>query len=632
MRTIRLVDTTHTLKMPIGKGRRFVRSIRQIFFSLPTRYKLSLISGIFVSITVCILILSNTGLTILSNVRAYTTGEGLWSKGQKDAVYHLLRYAHNHDEAEYDAFLTAIAVPLGDHQARVELDKPEPDMAVVYEGFIQGGNHPEDVAGMANLFLRFRNQRHMSEAIDIWAEGDELVFELIDLAEAVRAEVVSGDPDEAQIAYLLEEIDRVSLALRPLEDRFSAVLGEGGRWMHRMLITITTAVAVFLLTIGCLLSWWLLHHVRVTQEKYRHLFETANDAIVLADAHTGALLDANQKAEELWGMPRQELLTMHQSELHPAEDRERYRVNFQRAAQGQPVENGNMFILRADGSTVPVVVSASLTELNGQRVLQGIFHDISERKQMEESLRQTQKLQSLGVMAGGLAHDFNNMLSTILMRNELALRQIKSGKPDVANLEKSLAVTQQAIDLTGKMLAYSGQGHFTLTPVDLNEVITARLSFLKSAVSDHASITLRLAPQLPSIELDLNQVNQLLLNLVTNSVEAIEEAGHQGAITLATARCQIDEAGTVITAAGYPLLPGCYVQLSVVDDGVGMDEETAAHIFDPFYSKRFVGRGLGLPVVLGIMRGHGGGVRVTSEPGQGATVDLYFPCVDDDLN
>jgi PAS domain S-box-containing protein len=599
---------------------------KRYFLLLPNRYKLSLIIGIFVSITICVLLLANMGLSILSTVRAYTTGEGLWSKGQKDAVYHLARYAHSHDEAEYQAFWDAIAVPLGDHQARVELEKPEPDLAIVYEGFVQGGNHPDDVAAMATLFRRFRNQRHLSEAIDIWAEGDELIFELIDLAEKIHAEVESGAVDEARMASLLAEVDRVNLELRPLENQFSRVLGEGGRWMHRTLISVTTAVAVLLLTLGCLLSWWLLHFVRVAQEKYHHLFETANDAILLADAQTGVILDANQKAEELWGMPRQQLLGMHQRELHPEEGGNKYEDRFAQAARGQRLEVEDMYVRRADGSTVPVVISASLTEVNGQRVLQGIFHDISERQQMEENLRHTQKLQSLGAMAGGLAHDFNNMLSTILMRNELALRQSEDGQLNRANLEKSLAVTQQAIDLTGKMLAYSGQGHFELKPVDLNQVVADRLSMLTTAVSNRATISLQLAPQLPPIRADLSQINQLLLNLIINSAEAIEEMAHQGTITIATAQRQVTESESVATVTEYPLPPGAYVQLTIADDGMGMDEETAVRIFDPFYSQKFVGRGLGLPVVLGIMRGHQGGIQVTSSPGKGTTVDLYFPC------
>jgi PAS domain S-box-containing protein len=599
---------------------------KRYFLLLPNRYKLSLIIGIFVSITICVLLLANMGLSILSTVRAYTTGEGLWSKGQKDAVYHLVRYAHSQDEAEYQAFWDAIAVPLGDHQARVELEKPDPDLAVVYEGFVQGGNHPDDVAAMATLFRRFRNQRHLSEAIDIWTEGDEMIFELIDLAEEIHAEVESGAVDEARMASLLAEVDRINLELRPLENQFSRVLGEGGRWMHRTLISVTTAVAILLLTLGCLLSWWLLHFVRVAQEKYHHLFETASDAILLADTQTGVILDANQKAEELWAMPRHQLLGMHQKDLHPDDAGNKYEERFAQAARGQRLEVEDMYVKRADDSTVPVVISASITEVNGQRVLQGIFHDISERQQMEENLRHTQKLQSLGAMAGGLAHDFNNMLSTILMRNELALRQSKDGQLNTANLEKSLAVTQQAIDLTGKMLAYSGQGHFELKLVDLNQVVTDRLSMLTTAVSNRATIRLQLTPQLPPVRADLSQINQLLLNLIINSAEAIEEMAHQGTITIATARRQVTENESVATVTEYPLPSGAYVQLTIADDGVGMDEETAVRIFDPFYSQKFVGRGLGLPVVLGIMRGHQGGIQVTSSPGKGTTVDLYFPC------
>jgi PAS domain S-box-containing protein len=603
-----------------------MKHLKHYFLLLPSGYKLSLIVGIFVIITLCILLLANMSFSILSSVRAYTTGEGLWSKAQKDAVYHLVRYANSHDVAEHENFLEAITVPLGDHQARLELEKPDPDLDLVYEGFMLGGNHPDDVAGMATLFRRFRYERHLSEAIKIWAAGDKLIFELIDLGEQLHTEIESETPDEARIAQLLSEIDRVNEELRPLEDRFSQVLGEGARWMHGTLVVVLTVVTALLLSLGCLLAWWLLYHVQAAQEKYRHLFETANDAILLADAQTGIILDANPKAEELWGMSRLNLLGLHQTDLHPDQGQQRYQARFAQAAQGERLEVEDMYIKRADHSRVPVVISASLSQLNGQRVVQGIFHDISERKQIEENLRHTQKLQSLGAMAAGLAHDFNNMLSTILIRNELALRQIKTGQPDAQNIEKTLVVTQQAIDLTGKMLAYSGQGHFQLQRVGLNQVITDYLPLLTTAVAHRATLTWQLAPHLPVIEADLAQLHQLLLNLVVNGAEAIEEAGHQGSVSIVTSRCQLTEAETVANATGEKLPSGDYVQVIIEDDGVGMDEETADHIFDPFYSKKFIGRGLGLPVVLGIMRGHKGGIQVISSPGAGTTVTLYFPC------
>ncbi len=149
---------------------------RALFLSLPASRKLIIVLWLFLLVVICLLILSYEIIGSLSSLRAYVEGEGLWSKAQKQAVHNLVRYASSHSEQDFRAYENALQTPLGDRKARLELEKPSPDLKIVYDGFIQGRNSPDDVAGMATLFRRFHNQKHMSAAISIWMEGDSLIL------------------------------------------------------------------------------------------------------------------------------------------------------------------------------------------------------------------------------------------------------------------------------------------------------------------------------------------------------------------------------------------------------------------------------------------------------------------------
>ncbi|HLA77940.1 MAG TPA: PAS domain S-box protein [Vicinamibacteria bacterium] len=263
-----------------------------------------------------------------------------------------------------------------------------------------------------------------------------------------------------------------------------------------------------------------------------------------------------------------------------------------------------------------------------------VKEDISARKQAEEALRQSeerlrqaQKREAIARLAGGVAHHFNNLLAAVLGRISLAREGLAPDSRARQHLDKALEAGDRAADLARQMLAYSGRGHFQLRPVDLSRVVQESLALLAAAVPSQTQLETALAPDLPAVRADLGQMQQLLMNLTINGAEAI--GPKVGTVRLATGRLQLGaESDRYTQHTQEALSPGAYVCLEVADDGEGMDQATMERIFDPFFSTKFVGRGLGLAAVLGIVRGHRGGIEVVSVPGQGATVRVVLPATE----
>ena len=255
--------------------------------------------------------------------------------------------------------------------------------------------------------------------------------------------------------------------------------------------------------------------------------------------------------------------------------------------------------------------------------LVGISRETTQLKQAEESLRQTQKLESLGVLAGGIAHDFNNLLTAILGNLDLAIDQLPPGSRVVPYLENAEKTTLKASELTKQMLAYSGKGHFVVKPQDLNRLVAEMTHLLKISIAKNAILEYRLAPDLPAIEGDSAQIQQVVMNLVTNASDAIED--REGCITLTTRVQDLSQEDLDTTLPTLRLEPGRYVILEVTDTGCGMSPEVLERIFDPFYTTKVTGRGLGLSAMLGILRGHHAGIEIRSREGAGSTFRVSFP-------
>jgi two-component system cell cycle sensor histidine kinase/response regulator CckA len=247
----------------------------------------------------------------------------------------------------------------------------------------------------------------------------------------------------------------------------------------------------------------------------------------------------------------------------------------------------------------------------------------AEREQMQSKLLQTQKLESLGVLAGGIAHDFNNLLTGILGNAGLALLRLEASSPARECIQRVIGASERAAELTRQMLAYAGKASFEIRPISLSEHILETTHHLTATISKKVSFDLRLGDGLPAVEVDPAQIQQLAMNLIINAAESCGDG--PGTVMVSTRQTNVEKGQHEQWFTGETLSPGCYVCLEVQDSGCGMDEETVAKIFDPFFSTKFTGRGLGLSTVLGIVRAHRGSLQVKSSPGQGSTFKVLLP-------
>src|SRR6266567_2514784 len=362
----------------------------ELFQRLPIARKLLVIVGIFVAIVICVFGLGVLRSEILSGVRAYIGGEGLWSKAEKRAVLSLTQYSVTHAESDYQQYLAEIAVPLGDKRARLELQRPSPDTSLVREGLIRGGNSPEDVDTMSSLVRRFGRIGYMARAISIWTEGDRYIDQLCSLADDLQREINSTRPDAQKILHITAQVAAVDASVTPLEDEFSSTLSQGARWINRVLSDVTLLTSALLLLIGIGLSSIVLKQIRDSEEKYRNLINTANDAILVIDAETRIVLEANNKAAEMLGMPEHRLVGMPESRLYPANDGQTRRQILIPTIEGT-ARSRELEFLRSDGTHVPVEVSASATELSGRLAVLGIFRDTRDRMEAAAILRRSEE-------------------------------------------------------------------------------------------------------------------------------------------------------------------------------------------------------------------------------------------------
>jgi two-component system CheB/CheR fusion protein len=253
-----------------------------------------------------------------------------------------------------------------------------------------------------------------------------------------------------------------------------------------------------------------------------------------------------------------------------------------------------------------------------------VCEEVTEKKLSEERLRQTAKLESLGVLAGGIAHDFNNLLTGILGNASLLAADMPADAPGIHLVQGVVQAGERAADLTRQLLAYAGKGRFVVQPLNVSSTVRDIAGLLEISRGGNVELQLNLDPDLPDIEADRGQLQQIVMNLVINGSEAIGE-GTTGTVTITTSLEVIGDLSTMVGFSPRPVEPGSYVSIEVRDTGCGMDAATRARIFDPFFTTKFMGRGLGLSAVLGIIGSHGGGMKVSSVPGQGSVFQVLLP-------
>lgn len=363
---------------------------------------------------------------------------------------------------------------------------------------------------------------------------------------------------------------------------------------------------------------------------YELLFELLPCSVVLIDTN-GHLLDANPSFCRQIGFARTELIGVHVSRFS-RDSTETIQENLRRLLNGEVLQH-SVSNIRKDGSLRHYELrETAITLRDGTRAILAISDDVTDRRQAEQEkltierqLLHTEKLQSLGVMASGIAHLFNNLLGATLGNIDLARLELPPSSPVHAYLEGAVKATRSAADLTRQMMAFSGHSRLALHPLSLNDTIRQMLDLLKVSMPARGVLEVELATNLPRIEADAGQIHQLLINLVTNAAEALPRG--TGSITISTRMLRQTQPALTEGVWQGQLQAGDWVALEVRDTGSGMDASTQARLFEPFFTTKFLGRGLGMAAVLGIVRAHRGAIQILSTPGSGTAVTSFFPAL-----
>jgi PAS domain S-box-containing protein len=372
-------------------------------------------------------------------------------------------------------------------------------------------------------------------------------------------------------------------------------------------------------------AWGLFHELEqrlvAAERRFRALIDHAIDAFEIIDPETGRLLDVNERACAARGYTRDEYLALSSPEIDPrVAERSWEKTRDEVRRLGTYVFESEH--RRKDGSLFPVEVNATYIRLERDYVL-AVVRDITETKRLEEQLRQSQKMEAVGRLAGGVAHDFNNIFGIVIGYGDIVLRRL--GNDDVLRpkMEQILKAAERAAALTRQLLAFGRKQVLQPRILDLNVVVSEMEDMLRRLIGEDVVLVTTLGPGLGSVEADQGQLQQVILNLAVNARDAMPDGGQ---LRIETRNVDVDEE----CAARFPLMkPGRYVMLAMTDTGVGMDADTRTRIFEPFFTTRELGKGtgLGLSSVYGIVQQSGGSIYVDSNVGVGTSFSLYLPRV-----
>jgi PAS domain S-box-containing protein len=363
--------------------------------------------------------------------------------------------------------------------------------------------------------------------------------------------------------------------------------------------------------------------LRESEERYRDLFDNASDLVCMA-APDGALLYVNQAWQGGTGYGEDEIGKMKLLDIVHPDSRERYSQVLEQVLKGERLDHVELIFVPKAGTPITVEGNLSCTFKDGQpSVIRGIYRDITERKRVEEHLRRAERMQAAGKLAGGVAHEVNNMMTGVIGFSEFLLRSLEPDDSRRADVEEVIKAGTRAADVTRQLLAFTRQQFLRPQVVQINTVITEMEKMLRRSLGEDKLLELRLAPDAGPIRADRGQLEQVMINLILNARDAMTGNGR---VTIETSNT-IWDAGYAQRHDGVEIPLGRYVMLAVSDTGCGMEADVLARIFEPFFTTKPIGQGtgLGLSTVYGIIKQSGGFVWVYSEPGQGSVFKVYLP-------
>lgn len=361
--------------------------------------------------------------------------------------------------------------------------------------------------------------------------------------------------------------------------------------------------------------------IEQSERDYRGLFENAHDAILIIDPESEIVLEANQRACQLYGFSREEFIGMSLEALSIDLSAGKLRIA-ETLSKGERV-SFETTQRRRDGREMFLEVNAALVEYKDQQAILSVNRDITERRQLEDQFRQAQKMEAIGRLAGGVAHDFNNLLTAITGYSQLLMMNLPKDNPIRSDIEEIFKAGERAASLTRQLLAFSRKQVLQPSNLNINAIVADVERMLRRLIGEDIDIVIALAPGLGNVKADRGQIEQVIMNLVVNARDAMPRGGK---LTLETSRVILDEN---YVRGHIGVKPGSYVMLAVSDTGCGMDKETQTRIFEPFFTtkEQSKGTGLGLSTVYGIVKQSGGDIWVYSEVGRGTTFKLYLPLI-----
>lgn len=575
--------------------------------------------------------LAVTSVNVLGALRAYVGGESLWSKARSDAVQHLRDFASSRNPSDYAAFENALALPMGDQKAREEMMGGNPDLAVVRQGLIDGGNHPDDIEGMITLFRRFGDQAALQDALNAWTHGDALLARLRAEAQRLRQHLHSP-ADGVMVLASLEEVRELDDELMLTEKRFSASLSQVSRLTEKVLIGSTLFAAVML----GLLSFFLVRHALRRQESHRHALASANEPWMLAAAvaelglfemDVGAeVITLDARAASLYGVGSTAMALSRGTlrELILAEDQA-----LVQAAYGQTLQSGRTFgaayrIRRTDGLVRYLESTGHLIEGRrpGARRLVGVVRDITDEQARAERAMQrdaAEKVaQSQRDFLSRLSHELRTPLNAILGFAQLLLMDrthaLDPTQAQRVNMmleagQQLLSMVEDVLDLTK---VEAGEITMVLQPIEVAPLWRSSAAMIE-AVREHHGVTFidRLPAQALWVRADAQRLAQVFINLLTNA-------------------CKYNRPGGHVVVEGWVEDDQSAVVIELSDDGIGMSPEDLTQLFQPFkrlapQAERIEGTGLGLYIVKQLVERMNGRIDVHSQLGQGSRFTISLP-------